>query len=205
MCTEVLQMIQKMDPKNAQTQLAIQCAPVITGIKPSNLLIVRSNQEQAVKQLLRHSGICWFRLIRSEEKLIYLLFHRSSLEAYLGNNQVRDILFQMGYEQRALGAVLRTFQARYQRYMDQGGEFPHEMGLLLGYPWEDVKGFIENQGKNSLYTGYWKVYENVPAKKQIFRRYEEAQRLLVELLAKDVEFTTILGLFQNKERSRLAV
>lgn len=25
--------------------------------------------------------------------------------------------------------------------------FPHEMGVLLGYPTEDVLGFIENQGK----------------------------------------------------------
>ena len=27
------------------------------------------------------------------------------------------------------------------------GEFPHEVGLFLGYPPEDVRGFIENHAK----------------------------------------------------------
>lgn len=40
-------------------------------------------------------------------------------------------------------------------------QFPHEMGLLLGYPIEDVVGFMEHSGKEYLYSGYWKVYENV--------------------------------------------
>lgn len=40
-------------------------------------------------------------------------------------------------------------------------DFPHEMGILLGYPVEDVEGFIINNGKNELYTGYWKVYDNL--------------------------------------------
>ena len=26
-------------------------------------------------------------------------------------------------------------------------DFPHEIGLLLGYPLADVKAFIENEGK----------------------------------------------------------
>ncbi|WP_124061107.1 DUF3793 family protein [Gordonibacter sp. Marseille-P4307] len=38
--------------------------------------------------------------------------------------------------------------------------FPHEIGLFLGYPLEDVIGFIENQGRNCLACGCWKVYSN---------------------------------------------
>ena len=38
--------------------------------------------------------------------------------------------------------------------MEEKGAFPHEIGLLLGYPVEDVLGFIRYQGKNYLYTGY---------------------------------------------------
>ena len=36
--------------------------------------------------------------------------------------------------------------------------FPHEIGLFLGYPFEDVMGFIENKGENYLCSGCWKVY-----------------------------------------------
>ena len=39
-------------------------------------------------------------------------------------------------------------------------EFPHEIGIFLGYPLDDVKGFIDNAGQNSKCTGCWKVYCN---------------------------------------------
>ena len=42
MCQEVLKIVQGMDRKHIGTQLVIQCAPLITGIKMSNLLIVSS-------------------------------------------------------------------------------------------------------------------------------------------------------------------
>ena len=61
--------------------------------------------------------------------------------------------------------------------MEQIAEFPHEMGLLLGYPVEDVEGFIENKGHNYLYAGYWKVYGHVEEKKALFNRYEEARKV----------------------------
>ena len=67
--------------------------------------------------------------------------------------------------------------------MEQIAEFPHEMGLLLGYPVEDVEGFIENKGHNYLYSGYWKVYGHVEEKKALFNRYEEARKILIQLLA----------------------
>ena len=37
-------------------------------------------------------------------------------------------------------------------------EFPHEIGLFLGYPPDDVEGFIENREKAFKCPGYWKVY-----------------------------------------------
>ena len=36
--------------------------------------------------------------------------------------------------------------------------FPHEIGLFLGYPAEDVAGFISHKGHDFCYSGYWKVY-----------------------------------------------
>ena len=48
--------------------------------------------------------------------------------------------------------------------------FPHEMGVLLGYPVEDVRGFMEQNGQNALYQGYWKVYAHVP---DVYKRQYE--------------------------------
>ncbi len=42
----------------------------------------------------------------------------------------------------------------------QGYEFPHEVGIFLDYPIEDILGYIEHEGKNCQVSGYWKVYSN---------------------------------------------
>ena len=62
-------------------------------------------------------------------------------------------------------------------------EFPHEIGLLLGYPFEDVIGFIENEGRNYLYSGYWKVYKNKEEKCKLFNLYNQTR--LKYLVAKE--------------------
>ena len=36
--------------------------------------------------------------------------------------------------------------------------FPHEIGVILGYPVEDVIEFEKHQGKNCKYCGCWKRY-----------------------------------------------
>ena len=41
---EVFEIVQKMDKDNIRTQMALQCAPLITGLKVANLLIIPSNQ-----------------------------------------------------------------------------------------------------------------------------------------------------------------
>lgn len=76
MSTEILEIVQQMDLHNAETQLALQCAPLIAGVKISNLLIVSTGMEDAVKQCLRKSGISFLLLLRTREKARYLLFRK---------------------------------------------------------------------------------------------------------------------------------
>ena len=104
----------------------------------------------------------------------YLLANFRKLAAYLQDPDVQYILKENGYEDLSLGGILRTFQCRYETYMNHGEGFPHEIGLLLGYPIEDVTGFVEQKGKNYLYSGYWKVYRDVAAKKRIFAQYAKS-------------------------------
>ena len=73
--------------------------------------------------------------------------------------------------------------------------FPHEMGILLGYPIEDVLGFMEQKGKNYLYSGYWKVYRDVSAKKKIFAQYENAKEELILWLEYGYEIHSIIRLY----------
>ena len=52
-------------------------------------------------------------------------------------------------------------------------EFPHEIGLFLGYPLGDVVGFMEHKGKNCLCCGCWKAYTDACAAKRQFDRFNK--------------------------------
>ena len=98
MCQEVFQIAMSMDLKSVEMQLALQCAPLITGARISNMLMIDSADESAMRVILRASGISHFRLAARNEKTAFLLFRRSLLEAYLNNSEALDILTKAGYE-----------------------------------------------------------------------------------------------------------
>ena len=50
-------------------------------------------------------------------------------------------------------------------------EFPHEIGFFLGYPYEDVAGFIDHKGRDYLAVGLWKVYGDCDRAMATFARY----------------------------------
>ena len=52
------------------------------------------------------------------------------------------------------------------------GEFPHEIGVFLDYPLEDVRGFIENGGGGCKACGTWKVYGDSERALALFERYK---------------------------------
>ena len=74
----------------------------------------------------------------------------------------------------ALDCLARRIEA-------DNGQFPHEIGLFLGYPVEDVHGFIVNGGKNFCCSGCWKVYCNQCEKEKLFRRYKKCGAVYLRL------------------------
>lgn len=204
MSQEVFELVQGMDLKSIETQIALQCAPLISGLKVSNLLIISAEDEALVRVILRRSGISSFRLLRTGEKVTFLLFRKNPLEAYLKQQEVEAMLAEAGYAELSLGNILSTFQKRYAHYMSAGGRFPHEMGLLLGYPAEDVKGFVENEGKNFLYSGYWKVYADVEEKRRLFQKFENAKETVIQLLSYGVGIQDILDIYKDENEPKQA-
>lgn len=78
--------------------------------------------------------------------------------------------------------VLRRRYAEYKQQLPDDGEqgrgkpeYPHEIGLFLGYPVWDVQDFIKYEGKNYLVCGYWKVYHDVDKALATFDRYQRVR------------------------------
>ena len=54
-------------------------------------------------------------------------------------------------------------------------DFPHEIGLFLGYPPEDVRGFMEQGSRACKCVGCWKVYGDVEAAQKRFDTFRSCK------------------------------
>ena len=61
----------------------------------------------------------------------------------------------------------------------RGNEFPHEIGLFLSYPPEDVKGFMADPCACKC-SGCWKVYGGREAAEKQFARYRKCTGVYCE-------------------------
>ena len=186
-----------MKTDDVELQLALQCAPLITGLKISNLLTIPPDGFTQVEKIIEGSFITMYPLLETEEKIVILLYRKERLEKYLRMPQVQKLLTEEGYGTCQLEEVLPVFCARYENYAETKKGFPHELGLLLGYPPEDVEGFIRHQGKNCLCTGYWKVYADKEGKQRLFEKYEYARENLIQLLHYGMKMAEIIDICGN--------
>ncbi|MCM1157208.1 MAG: DUF3793 family protein [Bacteroidales bacterium] len=164
--------------------LAIHCSPVLKGIKAANMLTVAEADCPGMKSLLEHTGISsrFFRM--KEDKGILYLYREKELKRYLGNGENRLFLSGFGYRQDDFPAMLAHLENRMFSYYAGRTEFPHEIGIFLEYPLVDVKGFVENAGKNFILSGYWKVYGDGKRTAEKFKRYdEERERTVAEVIS----------------------
>ena len=61
--------------------------------------------------------------------------------------------------------------------LGESSEFPHEIGLFLGYPCEDVKGFIENKASSAKCVGCWKVYGDADKAQKQFELFKKCAKV----------------------------
>lgn len=199
MTSKTFELTQKMDIKAIETQMALRCAPLILGLKTSNLLSVSDEQAIRVPQLLQHSQMKSYLLfqgkqnVQKDAKAVFLLYRLKPLCNHLADRSVQELLLQFGYCDFSMDGLLTRFASRYAACMCNKAQFPHEMGIFLGYPTEDVCGFIENKGKKFLCAGYWKVYANAAQKRRLFQYFDRASELLVKLLAQGVRIEDVLA------------
>ncbi len=191
-------------PKGFHLQLVAQCGPLLLGIKMSNLYIGPVGCEEAIKELFAHSKITTYEIYKDEKRVVFLLYRREELQRYIRGKKVRKALQEMGYGFKGVEENLVDLATSYTRYMKKQGSFPHEIGLFLGYPVEDVLAFISNEGKNFLYTGYWKVYHNLNESLSLFKKYDYAKALLIELVAEGIHLKDFIQEREYNEIKQLA-
>ena len=92
---------------------------------------------------------------------------------------------------RCLLLVYRREQLELRAQRLAGGEFPHEVGLFLGYPPEDVAAFCRHRGRDFKVCGCWKVYCDVEGALRCFRRYRRCREALCRRLEEGKALTQL--------------
>lgn len=162
------------------------CSPTLAGIKTGNLFPVNLGSENELKACVRewnkslsHKGLRIMPMRFENGRALIYVYRPSHLSKDLSESMAEDILSSLGYSgktpERCIGELMKR--------MRQSEDFPHEIGLFLGYPPEDVKGFIENKACGSKCTGCWKVYGDENAAKKIFARYKKCTAIYSKLFA----------------------
>ncbi|HIT59753.1 MAG TPA: DUF3793 family protein [Candidatus Fimousia stercorigallinarum] len=172
--------------------IALHCAPFLKGIKDSALLVLKPEDAQAMGMMLSRMNAKCKLMYRNCKKIILLLYREAKLRELLQDRQIRHFLKKYGYGKCGqLDEILNCLKSRFQSAYGKRQEFPHEIGAFLGYPLEDVEGFIENNGQNSLLTGYWKVYSDKERAQKLFRRYDEAREVAIHEVLEGKKFYEI--------------
>ena len=114
-------------------------------------------------------------------RFLLLVYSKPQLERRMADPQVQHVLRHFAYPVgQPLDVLLRNLKRRIAMCKD----FPHEIGLFLGYPIEDVVGFIRYAGKGCKLSGLWKVYGDAEAASRLFDRLSRVCRAVTRRVDK---------------------
>ena len=153
--------------------LAYHAAPTLMGEKCGSLLSlseeefdIAGNAELFLGQM-RSRGLRMRIIPKKCGRSLVYVYSQELLEKRLQCKAVRRFLAGCGY------SVTDGTEELLDRLCERlrADSFPHEIGIFLDYPLEDVEGFIRNCGQGCKFCGMWKVYGDVESAKRKFERF----------------------------------
>lgn len=169
-------------------------APTLAGLKTGNLFPCSFSdrgelltQLRLVNRVLVPRGLRLLPLRLGEGRALLYLFRPARLSEDLAEGEAGRILDRAGYRDRAWIPCLRELKRRLQ----SGEDFPHEIGLFLGYPPEDVRGFMEHRGRNCKCSGCWKVYGDEESARRRFADFRRCTGNYCRRWAKGASLETL--------------
>ncbi len=154
------------------------CAPTLMRVKTASMFSCKySSYDDLCYQVahwnnvLNTKGIYLTLLKCSRDRAVVYVYLKKKLEVLLSDKDILSFLEDYGYNCLDLEASISLLSKRFML----GEDLPHEVGIFLGYPLNDVKSFIKHSGKNSLYTGYWKVYHNKEESIKMFNIFDKCR------------------------------
>lgn len=167
--------------------LAFHIAPTLLGIKCASLLSLLPEEFDLDfhTELFNHKtaakGLKCRTLCNCGKRVLVLFYNESErlLKKILHDKAVCNTLKGYGYK---INEDIDNQLCHLAYRIKTSICFPHEIGIFLGYPIEDVIGFIENKGENFKLCGTWKVYGDEKSAKHTFDNYVKCRNFLCNKL-----------------------
>ena len=180
----------------SEDKMIRHCSPTLRGIKTGSIFSAEYESREAFEQdvirankMFRNTRIRFCALKYINGKGTIYVYRPDRLMKDIQRPDCKSILSSNGYECSNFGKCLKRLIDR----LDNSDEFPHEIGLFLGYPPEDVKGFIENDAKGCKYVDHWKVYGDVDRAKALFKAYRRSTKLCYSEWGAGVPITALVN------------
>lgn len=174
------------------------CSPTLAGLKTGNLFSCPFASEDEMRDSVRHwnrmfvkKGLRMLPLKYQDNRALVYVYRISRLSRDLKDDTACKLLRERGYEIKMPERCIVQLIER----LKESAEFPHEIGLFLGYPPEDVCGFIQNGARGCKLVGCWKVYGNEESAKRTFAKYKKCTDVYIAEFAggRSLERLTVAG------------
>lgn len=192
--------MRKLNPKEYMFRIiTYEIAPTLCGKKSASLITLTKSNRGMYNMWIKHKEeflqnipLNYFELNSTTEVITILLYNPNKLKELIQDRECIDFLKSYGYSRNiTVHNCLCKLRERFDKC------FPHEIGLFLDIPLEDVKGFIRNSGREYIHCGYWKVYSDVEETLKIFEDYSGIKKKVIELASMDTNFVDIIKFLSN--------
>ncbi|MEG2869236.1 MAG: DUF3793 family protein [Terrisporobacter sp.] len=166
--------------------------PVILGSKPCEILNISSKdlkREEKIREIKNFFNSCSrikYEVIKIEDDSSRILFiNEEALDAVLINKKCMNFLKFLGYPKNY--EISTYTQILINKLKTK--EFPHEIGIFLGYPLKDVVGFMGYGNYTLSKIKYWKVYGDTEISDKVYNEFlnhREKMRSILELNTLDI-------------------
>lgn len=160
----------------SEALLIRHCSPTLAGLKTGSMFPASFGSEEEMQRDMqdfnrrfRDKGVRIVPLRYSGGKALLYLYRPGRLKRDLQHETARALLERYGYAPMLPGRCVSCLRQK----MQSSDAFPHEVGLFLGYPPEDVRGFIEQGAANYKCVGCWKVYGDEQQARKTFAKYKK--------------------------------
>ena len=162
------------------------CAPTMACLKTGNMFncafdthAQMTDELRRLNQRLGRKGLRILPLRWQNGRALLYLSRPKMLERDLRDPLAQRLLSECGYTCEDAGTCLIRLISR----LSAGEDFPHEVGLFLGYPPADVEGFMHHKDSFKL-CGLWKVYDDVESALRQFARYRHCTKVYLDCLSR---------------------